>query len=159
MTLIAKSVIKNKCWVVEKDGTKVATILTTSEGVSFVRGEERDTFPSLKLLSDRFNIDIDKAKPLSKDITIDKIYEFPCGGKIFNELWDVKKKLPIFTQEEKSKSFHCAGYYILKLTDKWSKSFCPKMITINRYEYQGPFKTKEDMMIRLRNANGVEHAN
>ena len=35
----------------------------------------------------------------------------------------------------------------------WVKSFCPKLITVERYETQGPFKTKLEMKTALSNAN------
>ena len=34
MTLLAKPVVKNKCWIVEDDGNKVATILANDHGVT-----------------------------------------------------------------------------------------------------------------------------
>ena len=64
-------------------------------------------------------------------------------------MYDVKSKLPLFTKSEKSKSLYCAGYYTIRFEKGWVKSFCPKLITVERYEYRGPFKTE------LRNENGV----
>ena len=64
-------------------------------------------------------------------------------------MWDLKKKLPLFTKSEKSKSVYCAGYYIIKFNKGWVKSFCPKLITIERYDYKGPFKTEIEMRQQL----------
>ena len=50
------------------------------------------------------------------------------------DMYDVKRKLPLFTKSKKSKSLYCAGYYIIQFEKGWVKSFCPKLITIERYE-------------------------
>jgi hypothetical protein len=67
---------------------------------------------------------------------------------------DVQRYLPIYTKGAKSKSFFCAGYYIIRFSNTWVRAYCPKLITLNRYEYQGPFKTQEAMLESMREANG-----
>mgnify|MGYP003343531863 CR=1 FL=1 len=69
-------------------------------------------------------------------------------------MYDIRKKLPLFTKSNQSKSLYCAGYYIIKFEKGWVKSFCPKLITLNRYPFQGPFMTKEEMSEALKAANG-----
>ena len=153
MSLLAKSVIKNKCWIVEQDGTKVATILATPTGVTYVHDEIRENFASLKMLSDKYNIVIDKSRSTKSNKIVQDVYGYPSNYKVYNELWDVKKKLPIFTKDEKSKSYYCAGYYIVNLDGNWTKSLCPKLITLNRYPYQGPFRSKEEMEQQMQLTN------
>lgn len=154
MTLLARSVVKNKCWIVEEEGKKVGTILSSPSGVTLVHDGLREKFSNFKLLSDRYNIVIDKTKPAKVNKETHEVYDYPCEHKPNNELWDVQHKLPVFTKGSKSKSFFCAGYYIVQFNNGWVKSYCPKFITLNRYPYQGPFKTKEEMQVQLRLANG-----
>jgi hypothetical protein len=155
MSLLAKQIVKNTCWIVEDDGKKVASILATPQGVTLVQGNNREKFASLKLLSERHNIIVDKARP-QKDIKeLHDVYGYPCEHNAQNILWDVQHKLPIFTKGNKSKSFFCAGYYIVKFNNGWVKSYCPKLITLNRYPYQGPFITQDQMQEQLRIANGI----
>lgn len=156
MSLLAKQVVKNKCWIVENDGTKVATILANdgNSGVTLVHDGQRERFGSLKLLSDRYNIVIDKTKVAKVVKASHDVYGYPCENKPQNALWDVQHKLPVFTKNNKSKSFFCAGYYIIRFNFGWAKAYCPKLITLNRYPYQGPYLTKEDMQVQLRLANG-----
>ena len=155
MSLLAKQVVKNKCWIVEQDGAKVASMLTTPGGVTLLHKGRREQFNSLKLLSDRYNIVVDKTKPSKIPQESHSVYDYPCEHKPNNVLWDVKHRLPIFTKGSKSKSFFCAGYYIVKFNNGWVKSYCPKLITLNRYPYQGPFKSQEEMQENLRTANGI----
>lgn len=153
MSLLAKSIVKNKCWIVEDDGTKVATILASPTGVTLVKNQQREQFPTLKLLSERYNILIDKTKPIKVIKESHTVYGYPCEHKAQNILWDVKHALPVFTKGTKSKSFFCAGYYIVKFNFGWVKAYCPKLITLNRYPYQGPYHTKEEMITHLKLEN------
>lgn len=155
MSLLAKSIVKNKCWIVEEDGAKVASILTSPLGVTLVHDGQRERFRSLKLLSERYNIVVDKNKPAKVIKESGDVYGYPCDYSAQNILWDVKHRLPIFTKGTKSKSFFCAGYYIVKFNNGWVKSYCPKLITLNRYPYQGPYKSQEEMQEQLRIANGT----
>jgi hypothetical protein len=68
-------------------------------------------------------------------------------------MFDVKQKLALFTKSPKSKSLYCAGYYIIKFDKGWVKSFCPKLITVERYETKGPFKSELEMRQALSKAN------
>ena len=66
---------------------------------------------------------------------------------------DVKRKLPLFTKSQKSKSLYCAGYYVIRFEKGWVKSFCPKLMTIEGYTSKGPFKTEIIMRQELSKAN------
>ena len=155
MALSAKSVIKNKCWVVEEDnGKQIGTILANSVDFTFVKGRSREHYPTLKRLSDRYNIKVDK--PTNKKVIKESydVHGYPCDHNAKNALWNVPLKLPVFTKGTKSKSFFCAGYYLLKFNLGWVKSYCPKLITVQRYGYQGPFKTEQDMKDALSEQHG-----
>jgi hypothetical protein len=155
MSLLAKQVVKNKCWVVEDNGKKFGTILANGNDIVLVHNGGREHFANLKLLSERHNIIVDKTKPAKEIKESHDVYGYPCEYKANNVLWEVQKKLPLFTKGNKSKSFFCAGYYIVQFNNGWVKSYCPKLITLNRYPYQGPYKTQEEMQEQLRIANGI----
>ena len=155
--LLAKSVIKNKCWIVEQDGAKIGTIMTNPGGVVYQHDQQREQFKNLKLLSDRYNIIVEKTAPKKVISQAHEVYGYPCEHKPHNVLWDLRHKLPIFTKSPKSKSFFSAGYYIVKFNNGWVKSYCPKLITLNRYPYAGPYDSFEEMQERLRIANGALH--
>jgi hypothetical protein len=155
--IIAKPVVKNKFWIVESGGEQIATIQAIDEdgGVVYVHDQQREHFPSIKLLSKQYNIEFVKAeKPKKEKLDVYEVYGFPTPHRPHNEVLDVQRYLPIYTKTAKSKSFFCAGHYIIKFSSTWVKAFCPKLITLNRYEYQGPFKTPERMMESLKEANG-----
>ena len=155
MSLIAKAIVKNKCWIVEDDGNKVGNIFQSPRGVIYRHEGKREPFASLGKLTARYNIKVDKNTPVKVEIETNSVYGYPCEHRANNILWDVPKGLPVFTKGKKSKSFFCAGYYILKFNNGWVKSYCPKLITLNRYAYAGPYNTLEEMQENLRIANGA----
>jgi hypothetical protein len=157
-TLLAKPIVKNKFWIVENHGKKIATIQTIDEtgGVVYVQDQERSYFPSVKLLGKKHNIVFDKQKKTEKPPVKQNIYDvygYSSTFKPYNLLYDVRKKLPIFTKTAKSKSYFCAGHYLIKFSTVWTKAFCPKLITLQRYEFVGPFETKEEATERARELN------
>lgn len=158
--LLAKPILKNKFWIVEDQGAnKVATIQAVEDGgyVFVAPTQQRQRYPSIKLLTKEHNIVFDKVKKSKPQSDQEhEIYGLPISQKSYNVYWDVQHKFPVFTKNKKSKSYFCAGYYIIKFNNGWVKSFCPKLITLNRYEFQGPFKTKLEMQEQLRLANQVQ---
>jgi hypothetical protein len=141
---IARPVVKNKYWIVENSGNKVATIQAIEEGgFVYVHDEQREKFSNIKMLSKKYNIKFDKTSKLKTETTND-VYGYSCTAKSYNKVYDVARKLPIFSKSAKSRSYFCAGHYLVKYSNNWISEFCPKLITLNRYEYMGPFKTAHE---------------
>ena len=151
--LLAKPVLKNKFWIVEEDGEKVATIQSCIDGVVYVRNNSREKFNSIKLLSSKYNIVFDKVKKEKTEPVESELDGYPTSHKPYNVLFNPSLKIHVYTKNKKSKSYFCAGYYLLKFANGWVKSFCPKLITISRNEFLGPFKDKVEMGERLRIIN------
>ena len=152
---IAKPVVKNKFWVVEDQGHRVATIQAVEDGgFVYVHDDQRERFASIKLLSKQYNITFDKTAKKSIKAAENHIHGYPTQAKPHNELYDVTRRLPVYTKTAKSKSYFCAGYYIVQFESHWAKAYCPKLITLNRYPFRGPFATQEEMLQELRKQNG-----
>jgi hypothetical protein len=153
--LTAKPIVKDKFWIVEDGDRKVATIQAIDEGgFVYVHDNQREKFPTVNVLKKKLNITFDRAVKKAKEKTAHEVHGYPCGTKPYNPLWDVSKKIPIYTKTEKSKSFFCAGYYLIKFSNNWVKAYCPKLITLQRYEFQGPFTDADTQHVQLRTSNG-----
>lgn len=142
----ATQVVKNKYWIVSQGDEKIGTIQAIDDmngDVVFVHDKMRERFPNVKVLAQKYDIKFEKKEKSSSDITYD-VYGYPSCHKPYNQMFEVNKKLPMFTKTEKSKSYYCAGYYMIKYSGTWVDEKCPKSITLNRYEYIGPFKSKEE---------------
>lgn len=152
--LKATPVVKNKFWIVEKNGEKVATIQTTEDGIVWVDSTHREKYPTIKMLTNKHNVEFVKPLAAKKIKTVSEVNGFPAQGSVFNALYDVSKHLPIYTKENKSKSFYCAGYYLIRLNHNWTRAYCPKLITLQRYEFLGPFATEQEQTTALREQHG-----
>ena len=148
----AKIIIENKFWILEEEnGSRIGTISLKNNSVVAVIGNDSETFKNLDELAARYKVSFNKkSKPTKAAESETEVYDFPTAHTPHNALWHVERKLPIYTKTSKSNSYHCAGYYIIKFEHGWVKSFSPKLITLQRYEYKGPFKSKLEMMEQLR---------
>jgi hypothetical protein len=143
-TFKAKPIVKNKLWILEDDTHKVGSIVSGPKGtVSLISEGQKESFPSFNVLKKKYNIRVDR-KIAKNNSETDTIYGFPVSGHAFNEVYDVKRKLPLFTKNIKSKSFYCAGHYAIKISGEWTTEFCPKLLLINRNQFLGPFKTAQE---------------
>lgn len=154
--MLAKPIINNKFWIVEEDGKKVGTIQVGLNGIVYVCNETREHFISLQTLSTKYNIEFsDVSKDnYDKDNVYYELNGYPTSCEPFNGIINLKYKFPVFTKNSKSKSFYCAGYYVIKFNKGWVQSFCPKFVTLSKNEFIGPFKSKIEMKEHLRIKNG-----
>ena len=152
----AKTILKDKFWIVESDGERVGTLSLTEDKYLFSSGASTQYFDSERALKNTFGKDVfaDTITQVieDKEVPVKEVYNFPTSCSPYNSLYDVKNKLPLFTKSNKSKSLYCAGYYIIHFDKGWVKSFCPKLITVERYPTKGPFKSELEMKQVLSNA-------
>lgn len=152
MSLLAKTIIPNKFWIIENiSGDKVGTMSANANSV-VVSLDETQKFDSVETACLNMNISMKNNKeviPAIEEITND-VMGYPVNCVPHNPVWDVQRKIPLFTKNAKSKSFHAAGYYIIKFDHGWAQGYCPKLSTLVENDYQGPFKSKIEMRERLR---------
>lgn len=138
----AKPVIDGKFWIVEDGSNKIGTLKKDETNrFIFVGTNGRREYNDIDTVKKTFGPNFFVTTPKQSTVTINEVHGYPTNCYPYNPVFDVKKKLPLFTKNESSKSVFCAGYYAIKFEKDWIKSFCPKLITIQRYEYLGPFKT------------------
>ena len=70
-------------------------------------------------------------------------FENPC------EVLVTSSALPLFSKKESSDVYYSAGYYCLNFPKNWMPAYCPKMTTLETYEYVGPFKSELEMRSQL----------
>jgi hypothetical protein len=150
----AKPIVDEKFWIVEQDGEKVGTLHKKENNKFFLSSKMGESwFNKKEELTKTFGKDFFNAK-IRTTIThedVRDVHGYPTSCYPHNPMFNLQKKLPLFTKSTDSKSLYCAGYYIIKFDKGWVKSFCPKLITIERNENKGPFKTKLEMKQVLSN--------
>jgi hypothetical protein len=148
-----KTILKDKFWIVEEGDSKVGTLTWNDDKYVLSAKGRVSFFDNKRQLEKTLGVSITE-KQSNKIITntTREVYKYPTSCTPYNEMYDVKRKLPLFTKSAKSKSLYCAGYYIIRFDKGWVQSHCPKLITLERYDYKGPFKTDFEMRQELSNA-------
>ena len=158
-------VLKNKIWIIED--------VTTSKKLGTLSKDENNHYmyccakprKSTESRTEYYNCIKDLKEGIGGEIlwtasisdadkTVDKeIYNLATSSVPYNAVYDLKRKFALFTKSKKSKSLYCAGYFIIHFDKGWVKSFCPKLVTLEKYEHKGPFKDELEMRQELSRAN------
>lgn len=152
MNSIARPLIPNKEWIIESNGRKLGTLSKDKTGYVFLSRGTKIQFQDLKEVEQRMEIFVEPPISAKSSKTKD-VYGYETKTLPHNPLYDVQRKLPIYTKSAKSTSRHCAGHYIIKFPKGWVKSHCPKLITLERYPHKGPFHTDKEVRLELAKAH------
>jgi hypothetical protein len=143
-TLIAKPVVKNQFWIVTDGNQKVGNVIADGSGYEVKLNGNKSYYKNTGAIKRKTNIEFEtvrKADTSKHDLPF-KVY--PTTKTVCNSMLDIKRKLHLFTTGPKSKCYHAAGWFVIQQGNEKVAVFCPKYIFIQRYTYQGPYKTEDD---------------
>ena len=155
MTVRAKTLVKDKFWIVEQNGNKLGTLQKQADNgwIFLSKQQSKEVFHTQESLFTKFGFGMfDESNVKVQEVQTDNfdVHGYPCSQHPYNPMFDVQKQLPVYTKTPKSKSQFAAGYYIICFEKGWRKAYCPKMITLSRYELQ---RTNKE---QIRNATGIK---
>lgn len=142
MVIQAKPVVDNQYWILRNDEKKVGNIEATTDGYQVKINDQVQHFKSIRMVKNRIGIDFESITK-SKVTKETSVYGFDAGCRVYNAVYEVKKHLPLFTKTKKSKSWFAAGWYRVEQNKQWKVIRNPKLITLQRYPFIGPFHTRE----------------
>ena len=134
--------ISNSFWIIQNENKKVGQLTHNNNGYSININGYTGEFKHKSDLDMIEFVDVIKPNVIESKI----VHGYPTDCNAYNALWNLKYKLPLFTTTEKSKSWHAAGYYIININNTDQIQFCPKLITLQRNHYSGPFNEKPKLM-------------
>lgn len=138
--LKAKPVVENEFWVLRQGNIKVGQITVNDNNVDvYVNGKKVETYNSIDEMKKSGMFEFIEIKMPNREPT-HYVHDFPADCLAHNAIWNLEKGLPLYTQSPESKSWFAAGYYKLNINGTWVVQFCPKLITLQRNDYIGPFK-------------------
>jgi hypothetical protein len=147
--------ITETCWLVIGDAEENKIGLLTeirSQYVLMVKGEKQQ-FINRKEVNKFFNEDVfcnviesTTIEDVKKDYFING---YPVDFDMPNEVILKGNKLPLFSKKASSDVYYSAGYYCLNFPKNWMPAYCPKLSTLEAYEYTGPWKTEMEMRLSL----------
>jgi hypothetical protein len=141
--ILAKPVIPNQYWILRQDDRKVGNIEAGPDGFSLKINNETTRFKSIQTLKQKVNITFENTPRAINMPVTNSVHGYPTSGLAHNAIFDVKHQLPLWTMEPRSKSWYTAGWYLVKQHRNWKLEYCPKLILLQRYQYQGPFHSRE----------------
>jgi hypothetical protein len=137
----AKSVVKNKFWILQKNNIKVGhATMIDKDIIVMIKGEEAGKYASVRDMKESGLFEFTELPKPAATISEDA-HGYPTDTLAYNAVWNVKYKLPLYTQTADSKSWFAAGYYKVDIFGTQIVQYCPKLITLQRNKYEGPFKT------------------
>lgn len=141
--IVAKPVIDKQFWILQEDDRKVGNVEALNGGYQVKINNQVTQFKTIKMVEKNVDIKFESLikipKPSNKEI-----YGYPVVGRVFNPVWNIHKKLPLYTKTTKSKCWFSAGWFWVKKGKEWEIVQCPKLIILQRYPHSGPFYTREE---------------
>jgi hypothetical protein len=141
--ILAKPVVDKQYWILKQDDQKVGNIQAVDDGYQITIRNKTANYKTIPMLRNRENVEFETAAKTAKESNR-SVHGYDTGCRVYNPIWDVKHRLPLFTTSSKSKSWFAAGWYMIKQHRAWKAVQNPKLIVLERYKYQGPFHSKEE---------------
>jgi hypothetical protein len=141
--IIAKPVVKDKFWILKQDDNKVGNIEASGDGYTVRIKDKITKIKNIATIRRDLDFAFDAAPTVKKSVADDAVHGYHTGVRTYNGMWDVQRRIPLFTKSRKSKSWYAAGWYVIKQHREWEVVHNPKLISLQRYPYQGPYHTKE----------------
>ena len=141
--LIAKPIVKNQFWIVTDGTKKVGNIEANNAGYGVQINGHTLQFDNTTDLKKKTQIRFEPIKSNKTKASL-PYPQYPTPAKVYNSVFDVKRGLHLFTTTSKSKCQHAAGWFVIDQNGVQATSFCPKYIFIQRYPYEGPFRTESE---------------
>jgi len=151
--------ITETSWLVlgDTDETRIGLLTEMREQYVLMAQGAKQSFLSRKEVNKYFKenvfenvIETTSESDLQKDYFING---YPVDFDGPNEVIIKGNKLPLFSKKATSEVYYSAGYYCLNFPKNWMPAFCPKLSTLETYEYAGPYKSELEMrsaLIKLR---------
>lgn len=140
--IVAKPVIDKQFWILQQDNEKIGNVEACAGGYQVRINNVIQQYKSIRMVTQRHDIMFAPPEKTVKK-TENEVHGFPAASRVYNAMWDVKHRLPIYTKTKKSKSWFAAGWYSVQRGRSRKIMQDPKLITLQRYAYTGPFHSQE----------------
>lgn len=141
--ILAKPIVDKEYWILKQDDQKIGNIQAGPDGYQITIKNKTSSYKTIPMLRRWENIEFVPPEKKSKP-SVTQVHGYDTGCRAWNAMWNVQMKLPLFTKSSKSKSWFAAGWYAVKQHRSWKAIHNPKLIVLERYQYQGPFHTREE---------------
>lgn len=149
-TLIAKPVVKDQFWVVTDGEKKVGNVIASGSGFEVKVNGTNTVYKDQKDVKKQTKIEFQTLKSDRSKHQL-PFANYPTTSKVYNSIFDIKRRLHLYTKTPKSKCYHAAGWFVMDQNGTPEVVFCPKYIFIQRYTYTGPYKSENEAKTMINN--------
>ena len=142
MVIKAKPVVDNQFWILKQNDRKVGNVQACAGGYQVRIRNETSQYPTIRMVAQKVNIKFETRPQSTTVINDNLVHDYPTQGRVYNAMWSVAQQLPVYTRTAKSKSWFAAGWYRIKRGRNWLTMLAPKLIVLQRYQYEGPFHSE-----------------
>jgi hypothetical protein len=140
--LQAKSVIKDRFWILRLDDRKIGEVERDEQGYHVRIGDRKYYSKTLPRTEQGEPIRFESVES-SAGVVSNLVHGFDAGCDAYNIMWDARRRVPLFSKSAKSRSMFAAGWYAIQQHRAWRITRNPKSILLDRYRYQGPFHSRD----------------
>lgn len=144
--LIAKPVVENSYWVVTDGQNKVGNVIASNNGFNVILGNNIQYCANTADIMRNYSIEFERSKKKSLQSSVPWKISATSKSKTYNNMFDVRRKLHLYTKSAISKCYYVSGYFAIDVYGEWNVFECPKYIFVQRYNYSGPYDTKEQAL-------------
>jgi hypothetical protein len=139
----AKPVVADRYWILTQDDRKVGTVEADDQGYAVRIQDQVQRYRTIPMVRKNTEITFQpefRTTPQPRNM----VYGYDAGQRTHNVMWDVRRSLPLFTKTARSRSWHAAGWFCVCQHRRWVVMRNPKLIILDRYQFQGPFHNKDE---------------
>ena len=140
--ITAKPVVDQNYWILTQGDAKIGAITADAAGYTVTIRGRRQQFSDLRRLKTGLKIDLPATPRLSRS-NHTLVHGYDAGCRAHNNMWHVQLGIPVFTKLVKSRSWYAAGWYAVQQARSWKIVRNPKLILLQRYQFQGPFQDRD----------------
>jgi hypothetical protein len=153
--------ISDVAWLVHQQGNRLGILnMDEQRTYTYINGKDAVEFHDETEVQHYFgNADLFNEQITSPTNVQDTYYvmgyavDYPEPYAVENDDPDYNPNLPLFTKIQNSKVYYAAGFYCINFDKGWKYANAPKLITLEKYGYEGPFKTAVEVKHRVKTLN------
>lgn len=164
MTVKLKPITETS-WLVlgDTDETRIGLLTEIRDKYILMAQGVKKSFLSRKEVNKYFEEDVfeNVVEPVTEAVVQKDYYinGYPVDFDSPNEVIIKGNKLPLFSKKATSDVYYSAGYYCLHFPKNWMPAYCPKLSTLETYEFAGPYKSEMEMksnLVKLRKEKNIK---
>jgi hypothetical protein len=153
--------ISDVAWLVHQGQQKVGILnKDVQEHYTYITGKELVSFSDQTQVVRHFgNMSLFEEQITVSPIVNDRLYirgfevDYHEPHALDETHPDYDPVLPLYTKIPNSNIYYAAGYYCINFEKGWKHAHGPKLATLKKYGYVGPFRTELEMRQELKKLN------